>query len=155
MIADTAFGCVYKRDARLAMRNLYLSKMKNSSRLGTLSDELDNLPMVSMRLGYPADLLSLPLLEIYERAKTSWRSNNAFTGMTPPRTPAASAIQEGASTQPQERPAPVGLALMDGKDEDLFDEPQPQAMDTSTASDFVLKTAKEEWESRKDQVLGL
>ena len=53
------FGTELKRDCRAAVRQIYLSKMrKNRSRLDILSEELDNLPMVGLRLGYPVELMS-------------------------------------------------------------------------------------------------
>jgi len=60
-------GAVTKGDAREAVRRQYQVKLrKNATRLSHLSEELGNLPMVALRMGYPAELCRPPLKKAYD-----------------------------------------------------------------------------------------
>lgn len=65
-------GVRMKGEARAAIRQQYLVKLrKNRSRLTILAEELDNLPMVAHRLGYPVHLFSPKLREVWDALKAS------------------------------------------------------------------------------------
>ena len=55
---------------RRQIRQLYLEKhTRNPQRLALLSEELDNLPMVAMRAGYPVELLTPHMRETWDRCR--------------------------------------------------------------------------------------
>ena len=67
----TDMGCATKMDARIATRSQFQNKMRrNASRLDCLSDELDNIPSVALRLGYPQQLLSPDLRASYDALRS-------------------------------------------------------------------------------------
>ena len=69
----TDLGAVTKGDARDGMRKIYLSKLKrNLSRLNVLSEELDNILGVGLRLGYPVDLLTPETAKMYCAMKSRY-----------------------------------------------------------------------------------
>ena len=71
-------GAATKGQARKALRDQYLVKLrKNPSRLSLLSEEFDNLPMVSLRLGYNPELFSPRLRSGYDRMKA--QSGSTFS----------------------------------------------------------------------------
>ena len=76
-------GAVTKGDAREAVRRQYQVKLrKNATRLSHLSEELDNLPMVALRMGYPAELFSPPLKKAYDEMR-SVRMQSVSLGSPP------------------------------------------------------------------------
>jgi hypothetical protein len=76
-------GAVTKGDAREAVRRQYQVKLrKNATRLSHLSEELDNLPMVALRMGYPAELFSPPLKKAYDEMR-SVRMQRVSLGLPP------------------------------------------------------------------------
>ena len=49
-------GCTFKGECRDAIHIQYDSRMKkNPTRLSLMSEEMDNLPLVALRVGYPVD----------------------------------------------------------------------------------------------------
>ena len=76
-------GAVTKGDAREAVRRQYQVKLrKNATRLSHLSEELGNLPMVALRMGYPAELFSPPLKKAYDEMR-SVRMQSVSLGLPP------------------------------------------------------------------------
>ena len=72
-------GAKTKGEAREAVHALFQHRMKkNASRLSALSDELDNLAQVALRMGYPPELFSKELHLAYQKFKQSREAS--FTG---------------------------------------------------------------------------
>jgi len=62
-------GCTYKKDARKACRSQYIVRLRrNASRLSALSEELDNLGMIAIRLGYAPEWFSPELKGAYDQS---------------------------------------------------------------------------------------
>ena len=111
-------GAVTKGDAREAVRRQYQVKLrKNATRLSHLSEELDNLPMVAMRMGYPAELFSPPLKKAYDEMR-SVRMGGVSSGSPSPCGNALAAlgdapkqlqIADGTITSDSEDTARVGV----------------------------------------------
>lgn len=108
-------GVTYKGEARDAIRAQFQVKLKkNQSRLNIMSEELDNLPMVALRLGYPAALFSPQLGAAYSKMRSM--VSNPPVPSPPPEKP-----------QPLERPAETGApgaqrtmrAIMPGSSDDV------------------------------------
>ena len=111
-------GAVTKGDAREAVRRQHQVKLrKNATRLSHLSEELDNLPMVAMRMGYPAELFSPPLKKAYDEMR-SVRMGGVSSGSPSPCGNALAAlgdapkqlqIADGTITSDSEDTARVGV----------------------------------------------
>ena len=98
-------GVQTKGEAREAIRAQCRVKMaKNASRLNSLSDELDNLPGMACRLGYPVSLFSPRLNRIYNLMNQNQMHMGMALGMPCP--PVGSLHQV---------PGPCRLALMGGE----------------------------------------
>ena len=115
-------GAVTKGDARDAVRRQYQVKLrKNATRLSHLSEELDNLPMVALRMGHPAELFSPPLKKAYDEMR-SVRMQSVSSG-SPPSTKDLAALRgSGKPLQLTDASgaddlvcAPPRLQLSDGK----------------------------------------
>ena len=111
-------GAVTKGDARGAVGRRYQVKLrKNATRLSHLSEELGNLPMVAMRMGYPAELFSPPLKKAYDEMR-SVRVGGVSSGSPSPCGNALAAlgdapkqlqIADGTITSDSEDTARVGV----------------------------------------------
>ena len=63
-------GADTKGEARLAVRMQYMNKLRrNRSRLDALAEEFDNLPAIALRCGYPPELFSPQLRQMYESSR--------------------------------------------------------------------------------------
>jgi len=84
-------GCSYKGELRTAFKVQYDAKLKkNQSRLDVISEDLDNLPMAAVRLGYPVELMSPPVRSTMQRMRRDLDMASYGGGM--PGAPAASGM---------------------------------------------------------------
>jgi len=67
---NSELGCSYKGELRTCWKKMYNAKLqRNASRLSVISEELDNLPMAAIRLGFPVELMSPPVRETMLRLR--------------------------------------------------------------------------------------
>lgn len=146
------FGVSTKGEARAAIRSQYLVKLrKNQSRLNILSEELDNLPMVSVRLGYPDKLFSPALREVWEAMRAGQVAFRSSIRMSP-RAPSAADSELGdddsraaAPQTPQQ--APLALTNTPHKKEEAAEEmacegsPAPQQRKPPPSGQFAAPSA--------------
>ena len=73
------FGASCKRDARRMCRQQHLQKLKRQpGRMDQLTDELDNLPVVAMRLGYQPEWLSPALRQAFIQSRSAMNAPPAI-----------------------------------------------------------------------------
>ena len=108
-------GATDKRHARVMAHQQHAVKIERQpTRLQQMSDEMDNLASVAMRLGYAAEWLSPELRQVYDRGReiATNLSQAPPQSICPPATVARSAspAQPADSVHPQQSP----LRLKDG-----------------------------------------
>ena len=75
------FGANCKRDARKMCRQQHLQQIKRQpGRMDQLTDDLDNLPVVAMRLGYQPEWLSPALRQAYFQSRSAMQAPGFGSG---------------------------------------------------------------------------
>ena len=83
-VSPRDFGVLTKGEFRDSIRQQYMDRRRrNMSRLNCLSEELDNIPMAAVRLGYPPELLSPRLKQMLEYLRNSAQMSREV-GFVPP-----------------------------------------------------------------------
>ena len=91
-------GCEAKGQVRDMVRAQYYRKLsKNPQRLDQLGENLENLPAIVLRLGYPPECFSPSLHDVYKTARGTWGKMQGFVSALP--RPAKRALELGDAAE--------------------------------------------------------